>query len=139
MNTFTNPEALRVFASTPCWCYGPEDMAVLKDPLRLHRYEEVYTDVIAPSNRAFVDVTMRGRHLCDFPNQKALASVFVLSGLDLSTAAPVGNWFNMQIVHAEAWTPLLKRFASDESILEATTRAEWTRASVGVMGCGRGR
>ena len=92
---------------------------------RLQRYVEVYTDVIAPSHRAFADVTMRSRHLCDFPEQKAMAAVFVLSGLDWSTADPVANWFNMQIVHAQAWTPLLKRFTACELTREVTPHAEW--------------
>jgi hypothetical protein len=55
---------------------------------RLQRYVEVYTDVIAPSHRAFADVNMHSRHLCDFSEQKAMATLFVLSGLDWSTTDP---------------------------------------------------
>jgi hypothetical protein len=101
-----------MFASTPFWSYGPEDLAVLEDSLKLQRYVEVYTDAIAPSLRAFADLAIRKQHLCDFPDNKVMAKVFILSGLDWSTVDNGANQLINYAVYADAWAPLLKRFAA---------------------------
>ena len=111
-NSRTSPDSMRMFASTPFWSYGPEDLAVLEDSLKLQRYVEVYTDAIAPSLRAFADLAIRKQHLCDFPDNKVMAKVFILSGLDWSTVDNGANQLINYAVYADAWAPLLKRFAA---------------------------